>query len=142
MGEYARNAICTIEFLIWPVLKQRGVGAIDRKLARMTNFAKISATSLPVSMIEETRLFAKTSGDTSVKICSVASRRRQRADQDYVLARALILHPEDADIPSLLGCTLPFSAISSTCSPLGPAALRISATFASIANPRADDTWN
>lgn len=46
---------------------------------RGTHLAKISETFLPVSMKEEIRLFAKTSGATSVKMCSVASRRRQRA---------------------------------------------------------------
>ena len=46
-------------------------------------FCKISSTFFPVSNIDEIRLLAKTSGDISVKMCSVAKSLRAVTIDSY-----------------------------------------------------------
>jgi hypothetical protein len=49
-----------------------------------THSALMAATDLPVSMAEDIRLFAKTSGDTSLKMWLVARYRRTRPETHII----------------------------------------------------------
>ena len=113
------------------------------------------ATDLPVSMYEDARLFAKTSGATSRRQWPVASRRRMwpvacESAEDSTLGGvedSLKLAGVNGAVSSG-AAVLRFARsskiwrwISWTCNPLGPASRRISTMFAVSRKRMAEENW-
>ena len=105
----------------------------------ITYFTLITLKSFPESINDESRLFAKTFGETSFPMWWVASNRR--ICPCFWQHQKCITILDKSDEPSLLGSQLALAASSLMCNPVGPASRMISTTCEASRKRMHDGKW-